>query len=134
MDFSAATLLGVLEAHTPRAATGFVVALSGGEDSACLLTALVQPGSRPFRDLPVRAIHVDHGLSPAAADFQRACEELCRSLAVPLTVVAICVDSGRGTSIERMGLPPPRWGGFRFCPSSGSRSDGVSPSRYYAPG
>jgi len=100
MDFSAAALRGVLETHTPRAAAGFVVALSGGEDSACLLTALVQPGSRPFRDLPVRAIHVDHGLSPAAADFQRACEELCRSLAVPLTVVAVSVDSGRGVSIE----------------------------------
>jgi len=99
MDFSAA-LLGVLETHTPTTATGLVVALSGGEDSACLLTALVQPGSRPFRDLPVRAIHVDHGLSPAAADFQRACEELCRSLAVPLTVVAVSVDSGRGVSIE----------------------------------
>ena len=86
------------------AATGFVVALSGGEDSACLLTALVQPvrrppGSRPFRDLPVRAIHVDHGLSPAAALFQRACEELCRALAVPLTVSAVSVDSG-GVSIE----------------------------------
>ncbi len=104
MDFSAA-LRGVLETHTPTAATGFVVALSGGEDSACLLTALVRPvrrppGSRPFRDLPVRAIHVDHGLSPAAALFQRACEELCRSLAVPLTVVAVSVDSGRGVSIE----------------------------------
>ena len=100
MGFSAAALLGVLETHTPMAAAGLVVALSGGEDSACLLTALVQPGSRPFRDLPVRAIHVDHGLSPAAADFQRACEELCHSLAVPLTVVAVSVDSGRGVSIE----------------------------------
>ena len=100
MAFSATALLGVLKTHTPITAKGFVVALSGGEDSACLLTALVQPGSRPFRDLPVRAIHVDHGLSPAAADFQRACEELCRSLAVPLTVVAVSVDSGRGVSIE----------------------------------
>src|SRR5882757_5830797 len=99
MDFSAAALLGVLETHTPMAATGFVVALSGGEDSACLLTALVQPGSQPFRDLPVRAIHVDHGLS-AAADFQRACEERCRGLAVPLTVIAVSVDSARGVSIE----------------------------------
>jgi tRNA(Ile)-lysidine synthase len=100
MDFSAAALLGVLETLTPTAATGFVVALSGGEDSACLLTALVQPGSRPFRDLPVRAIHVDHGLQPAAALFQRACEGLCRTLAVPLTVFAVSVDSGGGASIE----------------------------------
>jgi tRNA(Ile)-lysidine synthase len=100
MDFSAAALRGVLETHTPRAATGFVVALSGGEDSACLLTALIQAGSRPFRDLPVRAVHIDHGLQPAAVDFQRACEKLCRRLGVPLTVVAVSVDSGRGESIE----------------------------------
>jgi tRNA(Ile)-lysidine synthase len=100
MAFSAAALLDVLETHTPMAATGFVVGVSGGEDSACLLTALVQPDSRPFRGLPVRAIHVDHGLQPAAADFQRACEQLCRSLAVPLTVAAVSVDSGRGVSIE----------------------------------
>jgi tRNA(Ile)-lysidine synthase len=100
MGFSAAALLGVLETATPMAATGFVVALSGGEDSVCLLTALVQSASRPLRDLPVRAIHVDHGLSPAAADFQRACEALCRSLAVPLTVVAVRIDSRRGASIE----------------------------------
>ena len=99
MRFSAAALLGVLETYTPMAAAGFVVALSGGEDSACLLTALVQSGSRPFRNLPVRAIHVDHGLQPAAALFQRACEELCRALAVPLTVSAVRVDSG-GLSIE----------------------------------
>jgi tRNA(Ile)-lysidine synthase len=90
----------VLETHTPMAATGFVVALSGGEDSACLLTALMQQGPRPFRNLPVRAIHVDHGLQPAAADFQRACEDQCRRLAVPLTAVAVGVDSGRGVSIE----------------------------------
>jgi tRNA(Ile)-lysidine synthase len=100
MVFSAPALLTILETHTPMAATGFVVAISGGEDSASLLTALIQPGSRSFRGLPVRAIHVDHGLQPAAADFQRACEELCRSLAVPLTVVAVSVDSGGGVSIE----------------------------------
>ncbi|HLZ99282.1 MAG TPA: ATP-binding protein, partial [Steroidobacteraceae bacterium] len=100
MGFSSTALLRILETHTPAAATGFVVALSGGEDSACLLTALLQPGSRPLRDLPVRAVHVDHGLQPAAADFQRACEDLCRRLGVSLTVVAVDVDSGRGASIE----------------------------------
>jgi tRNA(Ile)-lysidine synthase len=100
MVFSPAALLDVLATHSPTAATGFVVALSGGEDSACLLTALVRSGFPPFRDLPVRAIHVDHGLQPAAADFRVACEELCRRLTVPLTVAAVSVDSGRGVSIE----------------------------------
>ncbi|MDB6084182.1 MAG: tRNA(Ile)-lysidine synthase [Gammaproteobacteria bacterium] len=99
MSFSAAYLRAMLETHTPRATTGLVVAVSGGTDSACLLTALrqLQP---PFRNLPVRAVHVDHGLQPAAADFRRACEELCRRVGVPLTIVAVVVDPSGGVSIE----------------------------------
>jgi tRNA(Ile)-lysidine synthase len=100
MSFSAASLRTVLEAHMPPAATGLVVAISGGADSACLLTALTQLGLRPLRNLPLRAVHVDHGLQPAAADFRRACEELCRRLGVPLTVVTVAVDSGDGESVE----------------------------------
>ena len=100
MSFSTVSLHAVLEAYTPVAATGLVVAISGGADSACLLTALVQPGAPPFRNLPVRAVHVDHGLQPAAADLRHACEELCRRLRVPLTVVPVIVESTRGVSIE----------------------------------
>jgi tRNA(Ile)-lysidine synthase len=100
MSFSAAALRAVLNAHTPLATTGLVVAISGGADSACLLTALAQLGSAPFRNLPVRAVHVDHGLQPAAADFRRACVDLCRRLGVPFDVVAVTVDSSGGVSIE----------------------------------
>jgi tRNA(Ile)-lysidine synthase len=100
MNFSAVSVQAVLEAYTPMAATGLVVAVSGGADSACLLTALVQPGVPPFRNLPVRAVHVDHGLQPAAADLRRACEELCRRLRVPLSIVPVIVDSTGGVSIE----------------------------------
>jgi tRNA(Ile)-lysidine synthase len=100
MNFSAVSVQAVLEAYTPMAATGLVVAVSGGADSACLLTALVQPGVPPFRNLPVRAVHVDHGLQPAAADLRRACEELCRRLRVPLSIVPVMVDSTGGVSIE----------------------------------
>jgi tRNA(Ile)-lysidine synthase len=98
MSFSAAALRAVLTAHTPLATTGLVVAISGGADSACLLTALAEPP--PFRNLPLRAVHVDHGLQPAAADFRRACEQLCARLGVPLNVVAVTVDSSSGVSIE----------------------------------
>jgi tRNA(Ile)-lysidine synthase len=73
-----------------------VVAVSGGVDSACLLTALAQA---PCRSLPVRAVHVDHGLQPAAADFRRACRALCDGLDVPLQEFAVTVES-RGVSIE----------------------------------
>ena len=40
MEFGAAVLRAVLEESVPAGAAGLVVALSGGADSACLLTAL----------------------------------------------------------------------------------------------
>jgi tRNA(Ile)-lysidine synthase len=161
MTFSAASLDAVLQAHTPIAATGLVVAISGGMDSACLLTALaelkasdesahsrgmapvgndcdegaaeapgISPvgedtaeegaealgpspsrnhagepvmvvlGSLPRRRLPVRAVHVDHGLQPAAAEFREFCVGLCRRLHIPLEVIPVVVDSSDGVSIE----------------------------------
>ncbi len=99
VSFSAATLRAVLEAHTPAGANGLVVGLSGGADSAALLVAAAAlEGS--LRGLPLRAVHVDHGLQPAAADFRRACEFLCMELGVPLAVVAVSVDLQGGVSLE----------------------------------
>ncbi len=99
MSFSAASLHAVLEACVPAEAAGLVVALSGGADSAALLAAAA--GLEPrFRGLPLRAIHIDHRLQPAAADFRQACEALCSRFAVSLTTVAIDVELESGASIE----------------------------------
>ena len=99
MSFSAATLRTVLEAHVPERATGIVVALSGGPDSAVLLAATAALG--PLRgNVPLRAIHVDHGLQPAAAEFRVACTALCRRLEIPLTVISAVVAARGGASIE----------------------------------
>ncbi len=100
MTFSAASLRAVLEAHTPAAATGLVVALSGGADSAALLAALADPVLGSFRGLPVRALHVDHGMQPAADAFVAACHALCRRLHVPLEVVKVTVECAAGESLE----------------------------------
>lgn len=105
MRFSPARLRAVLQAHTPADATGLLVAISGGADSACLLTALSPStaldaaGAAPFRGLPLRAIHVDHGLQPAAADFRQGCIELCRRLGVALEIMPVAVEEG-GVSLE----------------------------------
>ena len=79
LSFGAAYLRGVLEEHLPEGATGLAVALSGGADSACLLTALQQVGVESVRGsavsvrgLPVRALHVDHGLQPLSTAFREA--------------------------------------------------------------
>jgi tRNA(Ile)-lysidine synthase len=76
-----------------------VVALSGGADSACLLALAAELGGT-FRGLPLRAVHVDHGLQAAAVSFREACAALCAALDIPLTVVAAEVQTPPGVSIE----------------------------------
>lgn len=93
--FSAAALREVLASSAPAGAAGWVVAVSGGVDSACLLRALAE---QPCRALRVRAVHIDHALQPAAAGFRRASIDLCGLLAIPLEIVTVEVET-RG-SIE----------------------------------
>ncbi len=100
MKFSAVSLRAVLEAQTPLAATGLLLGLSGGLDSAVLATALAQLPRFSIRELPLRAVHVDHGLQPAAADFRKASARLCERLDIPLTVIRVSVEAGEGESIE----------------------------------
>jgi tRNA(Ile)-lysidine synthase len=98
MTDSAATLHAVLSAHLPIEARGLLVALSGGADSAALLSVL---HAEKFRQLPLRAVHIDHGLQPAAAAaFRGAAQALCDLLEVPLKVVSVRVDVSAGVSIE----------------------------------
>jgi tRNA(Ile)-lysidine synthase len=99
MSFSAASLYAVLESSVPAGARGFVVGLSGGADSAALLSAMVAL-REGFHTLPLRAVHIDHGLQAAAAEFREACTILCRRLGVPLELIRIDVQSKAGVSVE----------------------------------
>lgn len=66
------------------------VGLSGGVDSVVLVHAL-------SRHLPVRAVHVHHGLSRNADAWARFCRAYCRSLNVPVTVRRVRVaKAGQG--------------------------------------
>jgi len=71
------------------------VAVSGGADSTALLVACAQqwPGQ-------VRAIHVHHGLQPAADDFERHCLALCAAWGVPLAVRRVDARHAPGESPE----------------------------------
>ena len=77
MRFSAAFLWAVLEDNLPAGATGLLVGLSGGRDSSCFLAVLAHArslaGARAAgaRSLPLRAVHVDHGLQAASAPCAR---------------------------------------------------------------
>jgi tRNA(Ile)-lysidine synthase len=52
------------------------------------------------RGLPLRAVHVDHGLQAAAMSFREACAALCAALNIPLTVIAAAVQTPPGVSLE----------------------------------
>jgi tRNA(Ile)-lysidine synthase len=86
-------------ALVPEGAAGFVVALSGGGDSAALLGAMcaLRDG---HRSRPLRAVHVDHGLQAAANEFRDACIRLCKQLSVPLEIISVSVSTPPGASVE----------------------------------
>lgn len=71
------------------------VAYSGGADSTALLLACAAkwPGQ-------VRAVHVHHGLQPAADDFERHCMAFCARIGVPLAVRRVDARHARGESPE----------------------------------
>jgi tRNA(Ile)-lysidine synthase len=101
MDFGAAVLGAVLEETLPIGATGLLVGVSGGADSACLSTALARlRAESQLRGLPLRAVHIDHGLQSASGALREASAALCGRLQIPLSVIAVAVDAGAGDSLE----------------------------------
>lgn len=73
--------------------TSWWIALSGGLDSCVLLHALVA------LQLPVqlRALHINHQISPNADTWQQHCADLCAQLQVPFIAVKVDVkNTGRG--------------------------------------
>ncbi len=73
--------------------TKWWVALSGGLDSVVLLHALVQFAPQQ----PLVAIHINHGLSPNADQWQSHCQQLCDTLGVELICQPVTVTpEGRG--------------------------------------
>ena len=76
-----------------------VVGLSGGLDSTVLLHLCVALRERGIiRSL--EAIHVNHGLSPSAAEWQAFCETMCDQCSVPLVSRQVEVKRGTGDGLE----------------------------------
>lgn len=71
----------------PRGARVWV-AYSGGCDSTVLLQLLARKGLGKR----LQAVHVHHGLQPAADAWPEHCRKLCRRLKVPLTLCPVEVD------------------------------------------
>lgn len=83
---------GLLDRLAPcRDAPVWWLGLSGGLDSMVLLEALVQL-RRQHQLPPLRAIHVHHGLNPAADEWVAHCRQECALRDVPLMVVEVSVQ------------------------------------------
>jgi tRNA(Ile)-lysidine synthase len=78
------------------------IAWSGGVDSTVLLHLLRRARRLPRARLTLRALHVDHGLQPAAADFRRFCVRTARRWQLPLKVLKADVHVARGESVEQV--------------------------------
>lgn len=74
------------------------VGYSGGADSSSLLHALAM--SDKVRRRGLRALHVDHGLDPASADWAAAARRFCAGLDLSCDVVQVRVDREQGQGLE----------------------------------
>ncbi len=75
------------------------VALSGGVDSAALLQACHRIRARQPA-VSLCALHVAHGLQPAAADWPAICAALCARLDVPFEIIELQLVPPPGASVE----------------------------------
>src|SRR5438105_15867728 len=61
--------------------------LSGGVDSVALLSALTELA--PKMRFSLRAVHINHGISPNSARWAEFCARLCAGFRLPLQLEAV---------------------------------------------
>src|SRR6267378_5575563 len=61
--------------------------LSGGVDSVALLSALIELA--PAMRFSLRAVHLNHGISPNAARWAEFCARLCAGFRIPLQLETV---------------------------------------------
>jgi tRNA(Ile)-lysidine synthase len=82
----------------PPPSAGYCIAYSGGRDSHVLLHLMA--ALRDRLSVPVRAVHINHGLQAAAGTWGEHCRQICQALNVPLTVIAVNCEIGPAASLE----------------------------------
>jgi tRNA(Ile)-lysidine synthase len=74
------------------------VGLSGGVDSVTLLDAMQQVA--PEHAVRLSALHVNHGLSPHASQWEQFCRELCDGRAIAFSCARVTVERDSGLGLE----------------------------------
>ncbi|MDO6718545.1 tRNA lysidine(34) synthetase TilS [Psychrosphaera sp. 1_MG-2023] len=77
------------------------VALSGGVDSVALLLAAVE-AKKKIPTLDISAVHVNHGLSQNATQWQAFCEQLCVYHQVPFSASVVTIEKSSRQSLEQL--------------------------------
>jgi tRNA(Ile)-lysidine synthase len=75
-----------------------VLGFSGGMDSAVLLSVLA--GIAPRLQFSLRAVHVNHGISPNAGRWAEFCAGQCARLSIPLQVETVDIEPHRSLGLE----------------------------------
>jgi tRNA(Ile)-lysidine synthase len=78
-----------------------VVAYSGGLDSMVVLHSLHHLIASDQLTGQLSAIHVNHGISSAADDWEAFCKASCHRLDVPLQIVTLDLGAGRFENLEQ---------------------------------
>ena len=74
-----------------------ILAYSGGLDSQVLLHQLAQ---NPLTNQKLQVVHINHGLSPNADQWQTQCATVCDQLNLPFTAIKIHIEIQPGDSLE----------------------------------
>ena len=123
LAFTAERLLHTLRSLPPVSA--YIVGFSGGADSTALLHALSSISHK--LDVPLTAVHINHGLHDDAGAWQLQIENFCHQNNIPLVCLNVDphVNSGKGLEAEARGrseqrfvAAPPRDGLGRIQPLS----------------
>lgn len=78
----------------------FVLAVSGGTDSQCLISAFVRVFRQIDTDSTVEAVGIDHGFRPEAQSELDLSAELCEKVGIQFTRISIHVEKKGQDSIQ----------------------------------
>ena len=96
LAFTAERLLHILQSFP--VVKSYIVGFSGGADSTALLHAISTIQSQ--LEVPISAVHVNHGLHDDADSWQLQCEAFCRQNGIKLVCLRVKLENRSGKGLE----------------------------------